>query len=171
MKAPHFWSAGLDPRSREAAPLTRLLLTPLAALYRRIAFPWGRMLKKPDDEQIRALGDLIMQDTPVRQAFGHFAHVSLDPEDSFGRVESTYQMMLSIEGEWQAFVKAQSKGMLDGDSIEAQLASAVQQGIIPADKAASIKEYNQRRYDALLTDAFEKSFFTAAQVKKDDEAA
>jgi len=33
MKAPHFWSAGLDPRSREAAPLIRILLTPLAALY------------------------------------------------------------------------------------------------------------------------------------------
>jgi len=33
MKAPHFWSAGLDPRSRESAPLTRLLLTPLAGLY------------------------------------------------------------------------------------------------------------------------------------------
>ena len=33
MKAPHFWSAGLDPRSREAAPLTRALLTPLEALY------------------------------------------------------------------------------------------------------------------------------------------
>lgn len=34
MKAPHFWSAGLDPRSREAAPLTRLLLSPLAFAYR-----------------------------------------------------------------------------------------------------------------------------------------
>lgn len=34
MRAPHFWSAGLDPRSREAAPLTRLLLTPLALAYR-----------------------------------------------------------------------------------------------------------------------------------------
>lgn len=33
MRAPHFWSAGLDPRSREAAPLTRLLLTPFAMLY------------------------------------------------------------------------------------------------------------------------------------------
>ncbi|MEL7128622.1 MAG: tetraacyldisaccharide 4'-kinase [Pseudomonadota bacterium] len=33
MKAPYFWSAGLDPRSREAAPLTRALLSPLAALY------------------------------------------------------------------------------------------------------------------------------------------
>lgn len=33
MKAPHFWSGGLDPKSREAAPFTRLLLTPLAILY------------------------------------------------------------------------------------------------------------------------------------------
>ncbi len=36
MKAPYFWNAGLDPRSREAAPLTRALLTPLASLYN-----WG----------------------------------------------------------------------------------------------------------------------------------
>ena len=33
MKAPSFWSAGLDPKSREAAPLTRALLTPLSWLY------------------------------------------------------------------------------------------------------------------------------------------
>ncbi len=33
MKGPHFWSAGLDPSSREAAPLTRALLTPLSWLY------------------------------------------------------------------------------------------------------------------------------------------
>lgn len=33
MKPPRFWAAGLDPRSREAAPATRALLTPLAALY------------------------------------------------------------------------------------------------------------------------------------------
>lgn len=33
MKAPSFWAEGLDPRSREAAPLTRALLTPLSWLY------------------------------------------------------------------------------------------------------------------------------------------
>lgn len=33
MRAPRFWDGDLDPRSREAAPLTRLLLTPFAALY------------------------------------------------------------------------------------------------------------------------------------------
>ena len=49
MKAPHFWSAGLDPRSREAAPLTRLLLTPLAALY---TFGIRRKLSRAKPESI-----------------------------------------------------------------------------------------------------------------------
>ena len=33
MKAPAFWAAGLDPASREAAPITRALLTPFSWLY------------------------------------------------------------------------------------------------------------------------------------------
>ncbi len=33
MQAPHFWSGGLDPKSRASAPLTRALLTPLAMVY------------------------------------------------------------------------------------------------------------------------------------------
>ncbi|MEM6947349.1 MAG: tetraacyldisaccharide 4'-kinase [Pseudomonadota bacterium] len=33
MRPPYFWRAGLDPKSREAAPLTRLLLTPLEQAY------------------------------------------------------------------------------------------------------------------------------------------
>lgn len=33
MHPPHFWKGGLDPKSRAAAPLTRLMLTPLAAIY------------------------------------------------------------------------------------------------------------------------------------------
>lgn len=42
MREPRFWARDVDPRSREAAPLLRLLLTPLAWLYaeathRRIA--------------------------------------------------------------------------------------------------------------------------------------
>lgn len=33
MKPPHFWRGGLDPKSRAASPVTRALLTPLAAVY------------------------------------------------------------------------------------------------------------------------------------------
>ncbi len=51
MRAPHFWSAGLDPRSREAAPLTRLLLTPLAGLY---TFGIRRKLARAPSETLPA---------------------------------------------------------------------------------------------------------------------
>ena len=33
MRPPYFWRAGLDPHAREAAPVARALLTPLAVLY------------------------------------------------------------------------------------------------------------------------------------------
>ena len=36
MREPYFWSAGLDPKSRDSAPLTRLLLTPAAWIYAAI---------------------------------------------------------------------------------------------------------------------------------------
>lgn len=36
MKEPRFWSGDIDPRSREAAPLTRLLLSPFALSYRKL---------------------------------------------------------------------------------------------------------------------------------------
>jgi len=43
VKAPSFWSADLDPKSREAAPLTRALLTPFSWLY---LWGLGRKLAK-----------------------------------------------------------------------------------------------------------------------------
>jgi len=33
MRSPRFWDRDVDPKSREGAPLTRLLMTPLAAVY------------------------------------------------------------------------------------------------------------------------------------------
>lgn len=61
MKQPHFWSAGLDPKSRAAAPLTRALLTPLEALYlaayRR---KWQRALPHPAPVPVICVGNVTV---------------------------------------------------------------------------------------------------------------
>lgn len=76
MKAPHFWSAGLDPKSREAAPLTRALLTPLAALY-----TWGIRRKLARAQPMKAdvtvicIGNLTVGGvgkTPVVEAIRNY---------------------------------------------------------------------------------------------------
>jgi len=45
MHPPHFWKGGLDPKSRAAAPLTRLLMTPLAMIY---SWAGARRIRKAD---------------------------------------------------------------------------------------------------------------------------
>lgn len=61
MKQPYFWSHGLDPKSREAAPMLRTLLTPLEALYvlsvrRRIA----RTVPAPPPVPVICVGNLTV---------------------------------------------------------------------------------------------------------------
>ena len=51
MKPPFFWRSGLDPWSREAAPLTRLLLTPAAIVYAALT---ARRFRKTTPRRVKA---------------------------------------------------------------------------------------------------------------------
>ena len=130
----------------------------LGVTLRVLCLPLGRRYKAPDDRQIRLLGKLIMEPNPVREALRQYVFVSDNPEDAVGRVETTYQMLLDVDSSWQAFSRARSKGKLGDAStdLDGALEEAVRQGIIPEADAIPLKEYNQRRYDCVLTDHFEK---------------
>jgi len=130
----------------------------LGVALRMLCLPLGQRYKAPDDKQIRLLGKLIMEPNPVREALKQYVFVSDNPEDAVGRVETTYQMLLDVDTSWQAFSRARSKGKL-GDtstSLDSALEEAVRQGLIPEADVIPLKEYNQRRYDCVLTDHFEK---------------
>ena len=49
MRSPRFWDRDVDPKSREGAPLTRLLLTPLAAIYAKVT---ARRIQNADPVEI-----------------------------------------------------------------------------------------------------------------------
>ncbi|WP_111641497.1 acyl-CoA dehydrogenase [Marinimicrobium alkaliphilum] len=128
----------------------------LARAIQCAAFPYGRIVRKPSDNLIRELGDLIMEDNPIRQSFAPLVYVNRDPDDVSGRVESTYQLLLSLGSAWGDFLKAQNKGKLEGDTLEERLKDAAEKGVIKAEEIDKIKEYDARRYDCLITDAFDK---------------
>ncbi|MFT7266426.1 MAG: acyl-CoA dehydrogenase [Halioglobus sp.] len=124
----------------------------LGGLLRVICLPPWSAIPTPDDQQIRTLGELIMEPNAVREALAKMVFVSDDPEDAVGRVESTYQMLLALDKPWQAVMRARSKGELDADSMESALREAAQKEIITEDDIAPLLEYDARRYDCLLTD-------------------
>lgn len=129
----------------------------VARILKGVFFPFGRPAgaHKPSDVLIRTLGEQIMNPSSVRDALAANAYISVDPEDSVGRVEVTYNKLLEVEGDYEAFLKADDKGKLEGDTIQAKLEDAAAKGIIPSDQVQAILDYDEMRYDCLLTDAFD----------------
>jgi acyl-CoA dehydrogenase len=127
----------------------------LGKLLRVLCLPFGRVVLKPDDDQVRQLGDLIMEPNPVRMALSAYVFVPTDPEDAVGRLQTVYNTLLDIEKPWQAFTQAWHKGELQADSLDEALAAAVAAGVINSDEQEQIRAYETMRYDCLLTDNFE----------------
>ena len=128
----------------------------LAKIVRIMAMPYGKIVNKPNDDLIRELGYLIMEENPVRQMLGQYLYVSHDPQDAMGRVESTYQLLLSLGPVWHAFLKAKNSGKISGATTEALAKDAAEKNIIQPHDVARVVEYDARRFDCLLTDAFDK---------------
>ncbi|MCB1690056.1 MAG: acyl-CoA dehydrogenase [Halioglobus sp.] len=128
----------------------------LGRVLQLACLPPGSSVHAPGDDQVRDLGDLIMEPNPVRTALADMVYLSSDPEDAVGRLETTYQLLLEVESAWQVFARARSKGELSAQDLEGALKEATDKGLITADEAAALAEYDARRYDCLLTDHFDQ---------------
>lgn len=128
----------------------------VAKILKLMTFSTGRIVNKPDDDLVRELGDLIMEDNPVRQNLGQFVYINTEAEDSTGRVESTFQLLLALGPVWVNFARAQSSGKLVGDTLAQRLQDAVSKNIIEESDVARLQEYDARRFDCVLTDAFDQ---------------
>lgn len=126
----------------------------VAKLVRLITLPFGKIVLKPSDDLTRELGDLMLEDNPVRQHLAQYVYVSHEPDDAAGRVESTYQMLLALGPLWTTWLKNQNK--LSGANMTEKLQDAVSKNIIQPQDVARLLEYDARRFDCILTDAFDK---------------
>lgn len=122
---------------------------------RLACFPWGRPYRAPSDEQVRGLGDMIMEPNPVRALLASRIYLPQDPEDAVGRVERTYQTLLQVDDAWQHFHSAWRKGRVSGDDFAAALDDAVAKEIVSEEAAAGLRQYDAMRFDCVLTDDFE----------------
>jgi acyl-CoA dehydrogenase len=127
-------------------------------ILKAVFFPLGRpcLAHAPPDDLIRQLGAMIMEPTSVRKQLAAPAYIPKDAEDAVGRVEVTYQKLLKVEPFFRAYQKAAQRGELSGKTVLEKLKSAAEQGIIPADKVEAVHDYDNSRYDCLLTDAFDR---------------
>ncbi|MBC9230579.1 acyl-CoA dehydrogenase [bacterium SPL81] len=127
-----------------------------SSLVKLICFPFGRPIAKPSDELKQQVAQLLLQENSFRAELKKHVYYTTDETDVMGRMESTFQMLLSVQPLWDKFKKAESKDKFKGLTFEEHIADAVSTGFITTDEAQKLLKYNAKRYDSMLTDVFDE---------------
>jgi acyl-CoA dehydrogenase len=127
-----------------------------SSLVKLICFPFGRPIAKPSDELKQQVAQLLLQENSFRAELKKHVYYTTDETDVMGRMESTFQMLLSVQPLWDKFKKAESKDKFKGLTFEEHIADAVSTGFITTDEAEKLLKYNAKRYDSMLTDVFDE---------------
>ena len=127
-----------------------------SSLVKLICFPFGRPIAKPSDELKQQVAQLLLQENSFRAELKKNVYYTTDETDVMGRMESTFQMLLSVQPLWDKFKKAESKDKFKGLTFEEHIADAVSTGFITTDEAQQLLKYNAKRYDSMLTDVFDE---------------
>ena len=127
-----------------------------ATLVKLISFPFGRPVTKPSDELKQQVAQLLLKENSFRAELKKHVYYTTDETDVMGRMESTFQMLLSLQPLWDKFKKAESKDQFNGLTFEEHITDAVAVGFITANEAEQLLKYNAKRYDSMLTDIFDQ---------------
>lgn len=127
-----------------------------ATLVKLISFPFGRPVTKPSDELKQQVAQLLLKENSFRAELKKHVYYTTDETDVMGRMESTFQMLLSLQPLWDKFKKAESKDQFNGLTFEEHITDAVAVGFITANEAEQLLKYNAKRYDSMLTDIFDE---------------
>ena len=133
---------------------------PAAGLMRALVFPLGRRHRGPSDRLVNALGNAIMEPSSFRDRLSSHIHIGRDGTSATGRMEKTFNKLIAIEPVYDKFFKAVAKGEINGLSTDERLQDAVEQGVLTDAESRQVKEYDDMRYDAILTDAFDPRYLT-----------
>lgn len=127
-----------------------------ATLVKLISFPFGRPVTKPSDELRQQVAQLLLKENSFRAELKKHVYYTTDETDVMGRMESTFQMLLTLQPLWDKFKKAESKDQFKGLTFEEHITDAVAVGFITANEAEQLLKYNAKRYDSMLTDIFDQ---------------
>ena len=131
---------------------------PAAALMRLVTLPLGNPYRPVSDQLNGIVADQLLEPTELRDRLSALVFLNGGQDDPIGRLEHAYRLLLQAEAPYVKYFKALMKDELAGNTIRERLRDAVDKGLITADEAAAVEQYDAARYDAILTDDFSKEY-------------
>lgn len=130
----------------------------VGALLRVLIFPRGNTYTPPSDRLGSELASEVITQSDFRDRLTWLVFESENPDDPAVQLERAFTLGLEVEPVYEKFLKAVAKGEVAGDTFDARLQAAVQQGVIDEPAAQRIKAYDDERFEALLTDDFDPAY-------------
>ncbi|ROO29511.1 acyl-CoA dehydrogenase [Salinisphaera orenii MK-B5] len=130
-------------------------------LLRCVALPRGRRFHGPSDATNSALCRMMLGmklDSEFGRRMTYDIYIGRGENDPTGRLIGAYEKLQAIDDVYSEFLRAAKHGEIEGESVEQQLASALERGVLDAGQVDAIREYDRMRYDVLLTDDFSKEY-------------
>jgi acyl-CoA dehydrogenase len=127
----------------------------LGAAMRLLIFPRGLQYSAPDDRLGRKLASLVLSPTEVRDRLCTPVYRRLEPGSALGLLQEVLEMADRAEAlEKRLRVEGVKTGRVRSLDLPGQIAEAEQVGLLSAEEAAWLREYDRKVMDLVHVDDF-----------------
>jgi len=123
-------------------------------LIRLAAFPLGPRLTAPSDRLGTEVVRLVTETTPTRDRLTRGMFLQRTAEDPVGRLELALERVATVEALEAKLRAAARAGALHGSTEAERRASALSQGLLSVDEAATLDHYRQLHRACIMVDDF-----------------
>ncbi len=127
----------------------------LAGFMRLLIFPRGLTYFAPSDRNGRAIVDLIMNPTEVRERLCRFVYKTVEPTNPLGLLQEAMTLAISAEPlEKRIRVDGVKTGRVTAIDLPGQIQQAQAAGILTETEAALLRDYDRKVLDLINVDDF-----------------
>jgi acyl-CoA dehydrogenase len=134
---------------------------PAAFALRLLIFPRGRTFYAPADALGLALAEAIINPTPTRERLGACAYLAEGSDNQLARLQQALELAIEVRPLERRVFDARRRGEIETEDTPGQIDEAESKGILTADEANSVREF-----DALVMDLTGVDDFDPAELSR-----
>jgi len=126
----------------------------IAGVLRFFIFPGGKNISGPLIKNTLEIGDLISRKTKTREKLCQDIYLKDEPTNHLAIMERALELYETAHPIKVDIMKAQKKGLIEGNTLEELIDNAVNKDIISQEQANQLTDYDQLTLDIISVDDF-----------------
>jgi len=137
----------------------------VAFFLRMLIFPRGRTFSAPADSLGLKIVDKIINPTPTRNRLASAAYLTDEPTNHLASLQKVLIMADDIKPLERRVFDAKRRGEITSEDTPGQIAEAARRGILTAEEAQTINEFDARAMEIIAVDDFDPSELSRVDLK------